>query len=177
MSIGFNSNIQLGLSAVNNDAIKAELAMAVNPLYYALHNLHRGVSMATGDWNPSTAEFSTIAAGSQMSAGRHRKHYAIASVLITAGSLVYVLASGQMALATAATAASLAIGYATQTTAAGAWGEFILFEGAVAATGATPGNIYYLSNTAGAFSLAAGTVVQKVGICLTPNLIYLRISL
>lgn len=172
----FNSGIDLQLASTPDSAIDPKTALAVLPLHYAIHALHKGTSQATGQWFPSSAEWSTISPAMSVLVGRHRRIYMVAAVAINAGQLTYVNAAGQMALASAA-AGTRAQAWATQNVAAGATGEFIMFEGLLAVTGAAAGRKYYLANVAGGIANAPGTVAQMVGIGIAANLIYMRIPL
>lgn len=173
----FSSGINLQLPANPDDAVKPEIAIAILPLHYALHSLHKGVSQATGQWQPQPGEFASVSAGMSLLAGNHRRCYKVASVAIVAGQLVYITATGQMALASAAAAGTLAQGWATRDVGIGAVGEFVLFEGLLAVTGAVAGTRYYLSDIAGSIAAAPGTIPQLVGIGLEANLVYMKIPL
>lgn len=173
----FSSSINLQLPEVPDAVLKPELALAISPLHYSIHALHKGVSFATGTWQPSAAEFPTIVPQQSLLAGNHRKIYLVAAVAITAGQLIYINGAGQAALSSTAVLGTIARGFCVQSVAAGATGEFVLFEGLLAIAGATAGTRYYANDAAGTIGVAAGTVPQLVGIGVAANLIYIRIAM
>jgi len=177
MSGTFSSDINLNLALMPDEAVRPDVALAIAPVHYAVHSLHRGVSQVTGTWRPSSLEWPTIPPQMTLLVANHRKFYAVAAAAINAGQLVYITAAGQMALASAAAVGTLAQGWATQNVVLGATGEFILFEGLLAVTGAVAGTKYYTANAAGGIANAPGTVAQMVGIGIATDLIYMRIPL
>lgn len=56
----------------------------------------------------------------------------------------------------------------------GQMGEFTLMGAAPYFSGLTPGNLYYLSDVAGNYSLVPGTNLQKIGFVLDPTTIFIR---
>lgn len=172
-----NSDINLALPEVPDQLIKPEIAIAVAPMHYAMHALHKGASMATGAWRPMAAEWPTISLQQTLLAGKMRKCYLIAAVNINAGQLVYINGAGQMALASAAAAATLAQGICLQNVLLGATGEFMLFEGLVGIAGIVAGTKYYSQNAAGAIGVAAGAVPQLIGVGVAANQLYIRMHM
>lgn len=174
--MNFNSAINLNLSAVPDTLVDPRTALAIQPLHYALHAMHKGVSQVTGTWQPSAAEFASIPPASSILTGNHRKIYMVATAAITAGQLVYITAAG-MALSSANAAATLPQGWAVQSVANGAVGEFTLFEGLLGVAGAVMGTKYYAGNAAGTVAAAAGVVPMLLGVGVAANLIYMRIPI
>ena len=107
----------------------------------------------------------------------------IAAEAIDVGEIVYIDANGKAALADASAAGTagwygVVVSAGTEGALAAAAGDpvHVIYQGPIVGfIGTTPGNVHYLSDTAGAMGTAAGTVTSIVGRALTATILHVRI--
>lgn len=154
-----------------SDVKDLQTKQEINQIYSALRNLADQLDKATGSLSPvktdwSAQKFSSILGGNSY------KIYVKAAVPIAYGQVVNFYNNAGVLnarLASAATTATRATGICNIPggIASGDFGEFLCGPGiCTGISGMTPGTAYYLSDTPGTISAAAGTNPQRLGIAL-----------
>lgn len=172
---GFSTNLGLASLPEIDQQINREVYLDIMKIRGALRILQGALDNYCGILGEDPTYWSTAGVSWQRVQNLTR-FYCLASENIAQGAIANIYnnagtPNARNANATDATKPARA--YCTTAVTAGNYGEFIL-EGAVSINGLTPGTLYYLSNTNGIISNAAGTVSQKVGYALTATTLFFR---
>lgn len=179
-----SSKILLGLPNLPPEQIDPKLWGEFLTVYRAIQNLLNGVSQYGGIDPPTDAERAVMDPTAYLLGTNVERWYPTASVAITRGQIVRVLAgaSNQVALAAADNILNgPAIGIANETKGIGQNIEIILGGVTDAIGGMVPGTLYYLATAvAGAVQnlrpIVPGQYIQPIGWAMTSNQMYLRPS-
>lgn len=171
-------SVNLGVSALPEFSQKdyPELYVDAIKIRNGLKALQAGIDRTTGALPLETAYWKS-AGVSQVMFARHSRVYAIATDVLTPGTLVnFHMVGTELSVrkAIATTAATLTDGFCTGTFAVGQMAEICLQGMCYNIGGLTTGTTYYTSNTAGLASSGAGTVAQRIGKAFGPTILYFR---
>lgn len=160
-------------------------ARVLTPIYMALNALAQKMSEATGQLSYSEDEMAQINQAGTIISQNAVKIYLKATVALTFGQLCNILLdtgklAARLADSTNNTRPAHCICNAPEGLAVGEFGEFILMTGYTSGiSGTAIGTFYYLGtagNSQAARPVAAGSIVQSVGIGLGSLGFYLDIS-
>jgi len=143
--------------SIFNDALRVRQAIQI---------LQGALDKYTGALGPDSGTWSQLDPVAYNRVADISRVYVKASEAIVAGAMVNLYNNAGVLNARNASAAAAgkpARAFCSIAVASGDVGEFILLGINPLIGGMVPGTVYYLSNTAGAISSAAGTVSQKIG--------------
>lgn len=179
-----NFKIQLGLPQFPPDSIPQELYPHFSDLHRAIQNLLRGVSQYCGIDSQPTDTWSSLNYEETLLTGNLTRMYPVADVAILRGQVIKLFNSGgvlKAGLAQANGLANMAHGVANSSAAPGQVLEVNIGQALLDSIGSlTIGTMYYLaSGVAGATQnvapVAAGQIVQPIGLALGPNTLLMQI--
>lgn len=95
---------------------------------------------------------------------------------VSNGSALYIKSDGKIWKASAQTQAEVDgyVGVSSRNGIAGETSDFISFGYKTDYSGLTPGQVYYLSNTAGVLATAAGTISKKVAVVFSSTTLLIK---
>jgi hypothetical protein len=166
--MSYKSSVNLGLPNIADPPDPAFFAEFTR-VYNAIRNLAIALDAYTGVLAADSQFYSTTPLSTTLLVQNLTRVYCIAGAALSYGDIINLYDGGAGVLtarkASAVDATKPAHAWCSTAAgiASGSYGEVMLLGMCTAIAGLTPGQLYYLSNTAGAIATTAGTVSQKVG--------------